>query len=67
MTGLLELCGLDLGKNIRILRDPTEYNLKGHFEHDLLFTVNERLLIESGEEGAGVFSVPSEKKYDGTG
>lgn len=60
VTGMLELCGLDLGKNIRVLRNPTEYNPKGHFEHDLLFTVNERLIFESCE-GAGVFSVPHEK------
>jgi hypothetical protein len=46
VTGLLELCGFDLGRNIRVLRDPTPMNPRGHFEHDLLFAVNERLLTE---------------------
>ena len=53
ITGLLERCGFDLGRNIRILRDETEFNPKGHFEPDLLYTINERLLIEvpGGEWG----------------
>lgn len=46
VTGLLELCGFDLGRNIRVLRDETPMNPRGHFEHDLLFAVNERLLTE---------------------
>jgi hypothetical protein len=46
VTGLLELCGFDLGRNIRVLRDATPMNPRGHFEHDLLFAINERLLIE---------------------
>jgi hypothetical protein len=46
VTGLLELCGFDLGRNIRVLRDPTPMNPRGHFEHDLLFAINERLLTE---------------------
>jgi hypothetical protein len=48
VTGLLELCGFDLGRNIRVLRNPTPMNPRGQFEHDLLFTVNERLLVETG-------------------
>ena len=35
VTGLLELCGFDLGKNVRILRNPTPMNPRGHFEPDL--------------------------------
>lgn len=59
VTGLLELCGFDLGKNVRILRNPTPMNPRGHFEPDLLFTVNERLLFESGEEQNGIFTPPA--------
>ncbi len=47
VTGLLERCGFDLGRNIRVLRDETEHNPRGHFEPDLLFAINERLLIEA--------------------
>jgi hypothetical protein len=57
LTGLLEYCGFDLGRNIRVLRKPTEHNPKGHFEADLLFTINSRLLFEAGE-GDGIFQVP---------
>ena len=59
VTGLLERCGFDLGKNIRVLRDPTEHNPKGHFEHDLLFAINERLIIEAGQSDTGIFCVPT--------
>lgn len=41
VTGLLELCGFDLGRRVRILRNPTDYNPKGHFEPDLLVTISE--------------------------
>ncbi len=51
ITGLLEACGLDLGRNVRILRNPTPMNPRGHFEPDLLFAINERLLTESGASG----------------
>jgi hypothetical protein len=57
VTGLLELCGFDLGRNIRVLRNPTPMNPRGHFEHDLLFAINERLLVEAGPFGA--FAPPS--------
>jgi hypothetical protein len=57
VTGLLELCGFDLGRNIRVLRDSTPMNPRGHFEHDLLFAVNERLLVETGFFG-GIFAPP---------
>lgn len=46
ITGLLECCGFDLGRNVRVLRNRTEHNPKGHFEADLLFTINARLLEE---------------------
>ncbi|MDR3265489.1 MAG: hypothetical protein LBT15_05725 [Synergistaceae bacterium] len=57
VTGLLELCGFDLGRNIRVLRNPTPMNPRGHFEHDLLFAINERLLVEAGPCG-GLFTPP---------
>jgi hypothetical protein len=57
VTGLLELCGFDLGRNIRVLRNPTPMNPRGHFEHDLLVTINERLLVEAAPFG-GVFAPP---------
>lgn len=62
VTGLLELCGFDLGRNVRVLRNPTEHNPKGHFETDLLFTINQRLLIESSGQPSGVFTIPPEEK-----
>ena len=58
VTGLLVLCGFDLGRNVRILRDPTPMNPRGHFEPDLLFAINERLLQESGKKN-GIFSPPA--------
>jgi hypothetical protein len=57
VTGLLELCGFDLGRNIRVLRNETPMNPRGHFEHDLLFAVNERLLIEIAPFW-GIFAPP---------
>ncbi len=61
VTGLLELCGFNLGRNIRVLRNPTSMNPKGHFELDLLFTVNHRLLTECGP-GYDVFNPPQREK-----
>lgn len=61
VTGFLELCGFDLGRNIRVLRNETPMNPKGHFELDLLFTINERLLIESGP-GNGIFTPPNTRE-----
>jgi len=61
VTGFLELCGFDLGRNIRVLRNETSMNPKGHFELDLLFTINERLLVESGP-GNGVFTPPKTRE-----
>ena len=58
VTGLLERCGFDLGRNIRILRDETEHNPKGHFEPDLLFTINERLLAEVPDGAWGFLNPP---------
>ncbi len=58
VTGLLELSGFDLGRNVRILRRRTEHNPKGHLEPDLLFTINERLLVEAPGRGSGVLRVP---------
>lgn len=46
LTGLLERCGFFLGKNVRVLRRPTEFNPKGHFETDLMVTINLRLITE---------------------
>jgi hypothetical protein len=57
VTGLLELCGFDMGRNIRVLRNETPMNPKGHFEHDLLCAVNERLLTEGGFF-CGIFAPP---------
>ena len=59
VTGLLERCGFDLGRNVRVFRDSTEYNPHGHFEIDLLFTINERLLVESPGGPSGVLRPPS--------
>ena len=61
VTGLLERCGFDLGRNVRILRNQTEHNPKGHFELDLLFTINERLLSEVPNGEWGIFRVPEER------
>lgn len=52
ITGLLECCGFDLGRNVRVLRKVCGQNPKGHFELDLLFTINQRLIIE-GSHGIG--------------
>lgn len=60
VIGLLECCGFDLGKNIRVLRNPTEHNPHGHFELDLLFTINTRLLTESNGHSWGIFAPPPE-------
>ena len=57
VTGLLELCGFDLGRNIRVLRDLTPMNPRGHFELDLLFAINERLLVEIAPFW-GIFTPP---------
>ena len=61
LTGLLEQCGVDLGRQVRILRNPTEMNPKGHFEPDLLFTINERLLVEVPHGPWSIFHVPEEQ------
>ena len=62
ITGLLERFGFDLGRNVRILRNPTEHNPRGHFEPDLLYTINERLLIEAGNEFHDLFgSIPDDQ------
>jgi hypothetical protein len=58
ITGLLERSGFDLGRNVRVLRNRTEHNPLGHFEPDLLFTINERLLVETPGRRSGVLRVP---------
>jgi hypothetical protein len=58
LTGLLERCGFDLGRNIRVTRDETDHNPKGHFETDLLFTINCRLLTEVPGRAFDPFSIP---------
>ena len=60
VTGLLERCGFDLGGNVRILRKLTEHNPRGHFEPDLLFTINDRLLFEVPGDDFDMFHVPDE-------
>jgi hypothetical protein len=57
VTGLLELCGFDLGRNVRILRNPTPMNPRGHFEPDLLFTVDGQIVTEIAPFW-GIFSPP---------
>ncbi len=61
VTGLLEQCGFNLGQNIRVLRDETPFNPKGHFEHDLLYAINERLLIEVPGDTWTIWHVPEAK------
>ncbi len=61
IVGLLERCGFDLGRNVRILRKPTEHNLGGHFEPDLLFAINSRLLGEAGTDNWSIFNIPEEQ------
>ena len=58
VTGILERCGFDLGRKVRILRNKTRYNPMGHFEPDLLFAINERLLSEAGNDPWNIFRVP---------
>jgi hypothetical protein len=65
VTGLLERCGFDLGRNIRILRNGTEFNPKGHFEPDLLYTINERLLVESPNGRWNPLCIPEEQAIAG--
>lgn len=64
ITGLLELCGLDLGQNLEVLRDSTEYNPRGHFELGLLFTINERLCYEASGGSASIFNIPEQMAMD---
>lgn len=61
LTGLLELCGFDLGKNVRILRNSTEFNPRGHFETDLLFTINKRLLEEVPGSLSSIFTLSDQE------
>ena len=56
VTGMLERCGFDLGRNVRILRKKTRYNPTGHFEPDLLYAINERLLSESSNNTNGEYN-----------
>jgi len=59
-TGLLEKCGVDLGRTVRVLRNPTEYNPCGHYEPDLLFTINNQLIKESGNGTYSALMPPPE-------
>ncbi len=63
-TGLLETFGFNLGGNIRILRDKTESNPMGHFEPDLLYTINLRLLEEVPDGDWGLLNIPGVKEMD---
>ncbi len=47
VTGLLERCGFDLGRAVRVLREPTADNPRGDLEPDLLLAINARLLAEA--------------------
>jgi len=58
ITGLLECCGFSLGNNVRVLRKPTEENPKGHFETDLLYTINVRLLYETKKDHLCIIEPP---------
>jgi hypothetical protein len=58
VIGLLEQYGFNLGENIRVLRRKTQHNPMGHFELDLLFTINNRLLVECPGNDYSVFCVP---------
>jgi hypothetical protein len=57
VTGLLAQVGFDLGRNIRVLTKPSDYNPHGHFELDLLFTINARLIVEASPD-CGVLCPP---------
>ena len=61
VTGMLERSGFDLGRNVRILRKKTRYNPMGHFEPDLLFAINKRLLSESSNNTNDLFPLPEEQ------
>jgi hypothetical protein len=61
VTGMLEVCGLRLGENVRVLRKKTPSNPKGHLEPDLLFVINQRLLCETPGDEWHMFNVPEEK------
>lgn len=56
VTGLLERCGFNLGQGVRILRQKTAYNPQGHFEPDLLFAINDRLLFEASHGEGNAFA-----------
>lgn len=60
VTGALERCGFDLGQNVRILRNETPMNPKGHFEPDLLYAINERLLLETPNGTWNPLHIPPE-------
>ena len=57
LTGLLEQFGYNLGSHVRVLRKPSAFNPKGHFELDLLFAINERLIVESHQGQGDIFNV----------
>ncbi len=58
VIGLLEQCGYDLGRLLPVLRDPTPYNPKGHFELEFLSTINQRLCLEAVSGGDGFYRIP---------
>lgn len=58
VTGLLEQCGYDLGRLLPVLRDPTPFNPKGHFELEFLSTINQRLCLEAVGGGDGFYRIP---------
>jgi hypothetical protein len=59
VTGLLEGCGFNLGRNVRILREQSADNPRGDLEPDLLLAINYRLLAEARSERPG--ELPNEE------
>lgn len=61
LTALLECCGFDLGRRVRILRQETVHNSRGHLEPDLLFTINDRLLYEASYNRRNILDLLSSR------
>ncbi len=61
VIGMLEVCGFQLGDGVRILRDETPSNPRGHLEPALLFVINQRILGETPGGSWDLFNVPGER------
>ena len=55
VTGLLEKCGFDLGRNVPVRRQNTPGNPTGELEPGLLLAINYRLLAEADNEKPNTF------------